>query len=182
MNIQSADIILVHKKGFSWLRLLTGMQYNHVFIIDEPVGSDWQICESIDKGTAQTLLSGYAGSGLACYRYKGITPDQQQDVRLALASMGTFKYDYLVPFRAFKRAGLINGFKQLFKLWCKDYPLEIPHTSDKWVVCSEYAQEAYWSAGIPILDHKFLLLPDSPLYHPVNDVLELVWQTDCFTP
>ncbi len=180
LDIQDGDIVLVHQKGFSWLRLLTGMQYNHVFIIDERIFDDWQIFESIDKGTAPTLLSNYKGQCLTAFRYTGITPEQKQRVRYALAQMGKFKYDYFVPLRAIKRMGIRDTVKTLLKLWSKDYPVNVPHVQDNWIVCSEYAQEAYSRAGIPLQDDKWLLLPDSPLYCPVDEVLEQAWHTDSY--
>jgi hypothetical protein len=176
MDIQPADIVLVHSNGISLLRMLTGMYYNHVFIIDERIFDDWKICESIAKGTAPTLLSDYKGQELRAFRYKGITREQQDRVRYELSKMGHFKYDFYLPFRIIWKVKF-GIFKLLFKLWSKDYPLNIPHDKDSWVVCSEYAQEAYSRAGLPILDDKYLMIPDSPLYEPMKKVVDTVWQT-----
>jgi len=173
MNIQEADLILVHSQGFNMLRFLTGMYFNHLFMIDQRVWKDWGILESIGKGTAPGLLSMYEGAELAVYRYRGITHQQQMKVLTHARNMGRLHYDIFIPFRILWRLGLVKFVKTFIKLLKHQYPLEIPHNVDDYVVCSEYGQESYSRVGIPIINDKFLLFPD--------DVrrcgkLDLVWR------
>lgn len=37
VEFQPADIVLVHSRGFNWLRFITGMYWNHLLIIDEKI-------------------------------------------------------------------------------------------------------------------------------------------------
>lgn len=172
-QFESADLVLVHNLGFNLLRLITGMYFNHLYIMDIPVWKDWGILESIDKGAAPQLLSMYKGAEIAVYRYKGITHQQQMKVLTNARAMGKFHYDYFIPFRVIKRVGLIKFFKLLIKLLNKQFPIEIPHNTDNYVVCSEYGQESYSRSGIPIMDDKYLLLPDDVTRCPQ---LELIWK------
>jgi hypothetical protein len=173
MNIQPADIVIVHNLGFNFLRLWTGMYWNHLFIIDQRVWKDWGILESIGKGTAPGLLSMYEGAELAVYRYRGITHQQQMKVLTKSREMGRLHYDIFIPFRILWRLGLVKFIKTFIKLLSHQYPLEIPHKADDYVVCSEYGQESYSRAGIPIIEDKYLLFPDDVARCPS---LELVWR------
>ncbi len=173
IELQSGDLVLVHNQGFNLLRFLTGMFWNHLFIIDQRIWKDWGILESIGKGPAPQLLSMYEGAELAVYRYKGITHQQQMKVITNARAIGRFHYDFFVPLRVIKRVGIVGFFKLLVKLWTKQYPLEIPHDKDEYVVCTEYAQESYARSKIPIIDNKYLLLPDDV---PNCPNLELVWE------
>jgi hypothetical protein len=173
IELQSGDIVLVHNQGFNFLRLITGMYWNHLFIIDQPVWKDWGILESINKGAAPQLLSMYEGAELVVYRYTGITPQQQKKVITAARAMGKFSYDFLIPFRILKRTGLFAFLITLVKLLNHQYPLEIPHCTDSYVVCSEYAQECYSRSGIPIIKDCYLLLPDDVQN---CDKLEPIWR------
>ena len=160
IKFQPGDIVVVHAKGFNWLRVVTGLYWNHAMLIDEPLGEDYGLLESIDKGTAPTLLSNYKGQHIAVYRYIGITPDQQQAIRLAARKLGAYHYDFLIFFRILRRVGIRKGIRLIIQLWGKEYPLEIPKVDDKYIVCSEYCQQAYELAGIPLEDKGYLLTPD----------------------
>ncbi len=156
----SGDIINIHAKGFNFLRLITGLYYNHTIMIDDKIQDDYGILESIDKGTAANLLSNYQGQEVAIYRYKGITSDQQESLRKNARKMGAYHYDFLIPFRVIKRVGIRKSIKLIIQLLNKEYPLEIPHISDSHVVCSEMVQQAYEMAGIPLEENGWLLTPD----------------------
>ncbi len=173
IKFKPADLVLVHSQRFNFLRLITGMYWNHLFIIDQRVWKDWGILESIDKGPAPQLLSMYNGAELAVYRYRGITHQQQMKVLTNARAIGKFHYDFFIPFRVIRRVGIIKFFRLLIKLWNKQYPLEIPHNRDSYVVCTEYGQESYSRSGIPIIDDRYLLLPDDV---PNCPALELIWR------
>lgn len=161
VKLQPGDIINVHSNGFSLLRLLTGLYWNHTLMIDESIGDDYGILESIDKGPAAPLLSNYRGQEIAVYRYKGISLDQQERLRLIARQKAKYKYDFLIPVRTIQRVGLRKGIKLIIQLLNKEYPLEIPHIQDSYVVCSEYIQEIYAEAGIPLCDNRYFLTPDA---------------------
>jgi hypothetical protein len=173
MDIQTGDLVLVRNQGFNWLRWITGMYFNHLFIVDLPIWKDWGILESIGKGPAPQLLSMYEGAEIAVYRYKGITHQQQLKVVTNARAIGSFHYDFLIPFRIIKRIGITKFLWEYIKLLNHQYPLEIPHDKDTYVVCSEYGQESYSRSGIPIIDDNYLLLPDDVQNCPK---LELVWR------
>lgn len=172
-EFQPADIVLVHSKGFSLLRLITHMYWNHLALIDEKLESDYGILESIGKGVACGLLSFYTGDELAIYRYKGITPEQQQCVRHAARKEGRYRYDFFIPFRVIKKVGVIGTVKLLIWLWTKKEPPPIPHVKDSYVVCSELGQESYQACTIPLISSAYTLIPEAV---SVNDKVEMVWR------
>ncbi len=171
------DIVLTHSPGFNFLRVLTGLYWNHVILIDEAdfVGDkDYVILESINKGVAIGYLSFYQGCEIAIYRYKGITEEQQQEIRHSAKTRGRWRYDFLVPFKVLKRVGFKKFFELLVQFWSKSYPLKIPHIKDSYVVCSELVQEAYSFAEIPLISDEYILVPDQIALLP--DKLNLVWR------
>ncbi len=174
IKFQPADLVLVHSEGFSPLRLVTGMYYNHAAMIDEPILNDYGLIESIGKGPAPTLLSRYCGQEILVLRYKGITPDQQQAVRLAARGNGNATYDYLIVPRILLRVGVKQGVRLIVQLWNKEYPLHIPHIKDDHVVCSENFQEAFVTVGL--LDGTWLLVPDAFVYPDICDKFEVVFR------
>jgi hypothetical protein len=172
INFQSGDVFLVHEKGLNWAQLITRSRWCHAGIIDEVSDGDFGILESItSKGVSCGLLSFYKGKELAIYRYKGITPEQQQDIRHQARKRGRLHYDIFLPLRIIKRIGLIKVIGVLWNLWFGDGKVNVPHQSDNYVVCSELVQEAYSSSGIPLCPDTQLLLPKDV----INDKMELMW-------
>ncbi len=174
MKLEPGDIVLIHNRGFSWLRLITGLYWNHVLLVDEPSNGDYGIIESIAKGIALGFLSFYKNCEILVLRYRDITTTQQQQLRHAARHFGRCHYDFWLPFRVIKKVGFIGTIRLVIKLWNKQYPIPIPHDSESYLVCSELVQEVYSAVGLPLTSNNFTLTPDE--IETCEDKLVKMWR------
>lgn len=172
IEYQPADIVLTKPRGFNLLRFLVHMNWTHLLIIDELLEGDYGILESISKGVACGLLSFYNNYYIAVYRYKGITPEQQQCIRHMARKRGRYRYDFWIPFRILKKVGFLGVFKLIWWLWTKSEPPPLPHFQDSYIVCSELAQESYQACDLRIIDPQYTLIPDAIEWSPLFELVD----------
>ena len=167
-ELQTGDLILTHSTGFrSWLIQWVQRSYwNHALLVDEPIMDDWAIMESIAKGPAIGLLKEryskeIVRGDIAVFRYyRPLTEEEKQKVRFCARQFELHHYDKCLIFRLISKLGVIGSIRAIVRMR-QGKDVFLPHISDKYIICSEFFQEIFARAMLPVWPSEKLFLPRS---------------------
>lgn len=131
----------------------------HAGLIEDKIGDDYGILESIPRGVGAGLLHyHYGNEDIAIYRLRDVDPATQVKVIFDAKRRGRYLYDYGIAFRIIERLGFWKAIKLAIDMML-GRNVKIPHKKDCYIVCSEGVQESYDNAGVPLGPSEYLLLP-----------------------
>lgn len=162
IHLELADIVLYHGASFSarLIRFVCNSHWNHAAIVVRAQIWPRLVMEADVKGKLREFEL-EPPSKMAIYRMESLTPAQRYKiVDEALGFKGSV-YDFLIVWRIFRRVGLMEGLRILYRMVYKGEDCPVPHFVDEFVVCSELCQEAFSKAGIPLCPDVQLLLPST---------------------
>lgn len=143
-------------------RFVMRSHWTHAGLIEDKLGADYGILESVARGVAVGLLYYHYGcDDMAIYRLRDKSMDTSTQVQIIVNAKerGRYHYDYGIAYHICRQLGPRNAVELALQLIANKRPTTIPHFKDHYVVCSEFVQEVYSDAGIKLIPDEYLLLP-----------------------